>query len=103
MLGVDLYLEHISQQHRGMLLSEVVLYKTRCVNDRVCDDSEEFDINLFPLKLSEQADRQRGASFAGEYGLAKTNTDAKDSMFSNEPWNEGLSYHSGEFHQAELE
>ena len=42
-------LEHISNEHRGTAISEVVLYKTLCVIDHVCEGKEEFDINLIPL------------------------------------------------------
>ena len=31
-------------------MDDVILYRTRCVNDRICKDSEKFDINLFPLE-----------------------------------------------------
>ena len=47
--GKDLYLHHIDQTHRGAELNEIVRYRTGCINNRVCADSEEFDINLFPV------------------------------------------------------
>ena len=48
MQGTDLYLEHIAQEHRGKVLGGVVLTQTRCIDDRICTDKDEFDINLYP-------------------------------------------------------
>lgn len=47
--GLSSYLQHISQTHRETPLSEVVLYKTHCIQGRSCNSNEKFDINLFPV------------------------------------------------------
>lgn len=54
----DEYLDHISQEHRGFVMNSVVLYKTCCISDHVCADSESYDINLFPLTAEEQTNRR---------------------------------------------
>lgn len=100
MHGMELYLEHISQEHRGHNISEVVLYKCGAVNDREAEDSEEFDINLFPLSVEEFAKRKEGGALLSDDLMSpdrkRSDTIAKDSMFSNEPWNAGLSdFHYG--------
>ena len=47
--GIDYYLDHIKEEHRGSRnMGDVVLYKTGCIIDRVAEDTEEFDINLWP-------------------------------------------------------
>lgn len=43
------YLDHVGRDHRGEVLDEVLLFRTKCVNDRVCGLGDEFDINLFPV------------------------------------------------------
>lgn len=48
MEGSDLYFDHIAQEHRGSDLGDVALHQTCCVNDRICSDRDEFDINLHP-------------------------------------------------------
>jgi hypothetical protein len=48
MQGTDLYFDHIAQEHRGSALSPVVLFRARCIDDRICTDKDEFDINLYP-------------------------------------------------------
>ena len=110
--GTDCYLEHIAQ-HRGPM-GEVLLYKAQCVNDRVCEDAEEFDINLFPpsagLDYQDRAshmlsDDLMGLSFAPKE-IPMDGGSKQDSTFgSNEPWNEGLSdfHYGGEFDRTELE
>lgn len=120
MHGMELYLDHISKEHRGHAISEVVLYKCGAVNDREAEDSEEFDINLFPLSVEEFSRRKESNVLADDLiapDLKRSDTIAKDSMFSNEPWNEGLSdFHYGgnnefdytsmydrDFYTAELE
>ena len=98
MHGMDLYLEHISHEHRGHAISDVVLYKCGAANDRELEDTEEFDINLLPLSVEEFDKRRKNSNVLSDDLMApdlkRSDTIAKDSMFSNEPWNEGLS----EFH-----
>ena len=53
--GTDLYFDHIVQKHRSSELSQVVLHKTGCINNRICKDEEEFDINLYPTNSTGQA------------------------------------------------
>lgn len=45
---MDLYLDHISAEHRGKPLGDVIEYKTRCIGNRIADDKELFDINIWP-------------------------------------------------------
>lgn len=121
MHGMELYFEHISQDHRGHAISDVILYKVGAIHDREAADSEEFDINLFPLSVEEFSRRKESNALLNDDliqpDLKRSDTIAKDSMFSNEPWNEGLSdFHYGgnsefdytsmydrDFHTAELE
>lgn len=51
------YLDHVSKDHRKEMLDEVVLYRTRCINDRVCENSEQFDINLFPARRRQPSEK----------------------------------------------
>lgn len=97
--GTDFYLEHV-QKHRGYI-GEVVLYKARCVNDRVCDDSEDFDINLFPLSADETRARKASEVLADELKCINLQFEGPDSKQAtsgaNKPWNEGLSnFHYGD-------
>ena len=112
--GVDLYLDHINDQHRGQRLNDVVLFKTGCVNDRVVEDGEEFDINLFPgygngpHSGSPEEKKSDPHWLSDELLMGDPNKSEgrDDSMFSaNEPWNEGLSdfHYRGEYDRTELE
>ncbi|KAI7084740.1 hypothetical protein KC356_g6467 [Hortaea werneckii] len=95
--GTDAYLEHVSQTHRGETLGAILMYKTRCITERVADDEEEFDVNLWPLSVPEQLDRSQAAGVSSEKVSAYTGTngsEVQDSVVSEQPWNEGLS----EFH-----
>ncbi|KAK4898192.1 hypothetical protein LTR27_004199 [Elasticomyces elasticus] len=105
--GTDLYLDHVSS-HRGQALSEVVLYKAMGIMDRIAADDEDFDINLFPL--GEQRTSRTQSMFLSDdlLGLPevdKSSDGPKDSVHSNEPWNEGLSeFHWGaETERVEME
>ncbi|KXT15535.1 hypothetical protein AC579_3404 [Pseudocercospora musae] len=95
--GIDYYLDHIASEHRGSRnLGEIILYKTGCIADHKAEDSEEFDINLWPLEEAQHKPRQQSEwlndDLLWQEAGHSTNKDAKDSMFSaNEPWNEGLS------------
>jgi hypothetical protein len=103
--GTDTYLDHV-QSHRGQALNEVILYKTQCIADRVAEDHEEFDINLFPLTNRERAERRQSEILPDELLNPPKSKDGSDSMFSaNEPWNEGLSdFHwGGDMERAEFE
>lgn len=97
-------------------MGEVLLYKAQCVNDRVCEDSEEFDVNLFPPSAGADyqdrashmlSDDLLGLSFEPkERPMDGSSAGKQDSMFSaNEPWNEGLSdfHYGGELDRTELE
>jgi len=46
--GPQKLMDHIHWLHSGQDLDDVVLYKAGCVNDRICADDEEFDINIYP-------------------------------------------------------
>ncbi|GIZ38326.1 hypothetical protein CKM354_000174600 [Cercospora kikuchii] len=108
--GIDYYLDHVNEAHRGTRMNEVVLYKTGCIIDRVAEDTEDFDVNLWPASAGPNT------SETGRKGTEWLNDDLMmgdpyregrdDSMFSaNEPWNEGLSdfHYRGEFDRTELE
>ncbi|KAK0281761.1 hypothetical protein LTR35_007442 [Friedmanniomyces endolithicus] len=47
--GTEAYIDHVAQKHRPSSFSQVILYRTGCVNDRVCAAGESFDINLYPV------------------------------------------------------
>ena len=55
------YLDHIVSEHRGATLNKVVLHRTNCVNSRICNDTEQFDINLFPVADSERSSPREGS------------------------------------------
>jgi hypothetical protein len=45
--GVDIYVDHVSS-HRGKEIPAEVLQKLNIVNDRITEDKDDFDINLYP-------------------------------------------------------
>ncbi|KAK0918556.1 hypothetical protein LTR57_011692 [Friedmanniomyces endolithicus] len=47
--GTEAYIDHVAQKHRASNFSQVMLYRTGCVNDRICAAEESFDINLYPV------------------------------------------------------
>lgn len=55
--GMDAYLDHISCEHRGKDMDPVLLYKTRCLNNRIADDQDNFDINIWPLNTSNDSEK----------------------------------------------
>lgn len=125
--GAELYLEHIANEHRGSILSEIVLYKTVCVSDRVCaEDDLDWDINLYPISganpragiaatpgLSSNAGADQSSmpfnpeDYMSGGWKAKMEDNRYDSVIgANEPWNEGLSdfhYRGNDFDRTELE
>lgn len=123
--GAELYLDHVANEHRGTILGDVVLYKTVCVNNRVCGDEDlDWDINLYPVTaanpragivttpgLSSNVAVEHSMPFDPEdYTLsgwrAKLDDTKYDSVLgANEPWNEGLSdfHYRGELDRTELE
>jgi hypothetical protein len=112
--GMEYYLDHIVNEHRGRALGDVVLYKTSCINDRIAENDEDFDICLYPMSATGGRDRGKSEKWMSaadgpfdpnEVG-AGWGSDAHDSVFSaNEPWNEGLSDFSyrGSLDPTELE
>ncbi|KAK4497340.1 hypothetical protein PRZ48_011791 [Zasmidium cellare] len=108
--GMEYYLDHICQEHRGTNLGDVVLYRTGCINDRIATEEDEFDINLYPVTAgSNAAAGDRRETYLNDDlldGYWNKNEDKNDSMFgANEPWNEGLSdfHYGGDFDGNELE
>lgn len=99
-VGDNAYLRHVSDEHHDQTLGEVVLYKSGCIAHREADDSEEFDINFWPVNAGEQVDLNEAAGMfnervSGYEESAHPGAGAHDSVF-NEPWNEGLSdFHWG--------
>lgn len=96
-VGANAYLEHVGKKHRGQTMGEIVLYKTGTIANRVAEDDEEFDINLWPLGAPEQLERHKAAFGSDEHlaSAAKNSTDAQDSVFSV-PWTTDLSdFHMG--------
>ncbi|KAK4897640.1 hypothetical protein LTR27_004786 [Elasticomyces elasticus] len=47
--GAESYIDHVARKHRASELSQVILYRAGCVNDRICTAEEDFDINLYPV------------------------------------------------------
>jgi len=105
--GSRMYLKHVAS-HRGDI-GEVLKYKAACINDHVCEDDEEFDINLYPLDQCEARDREPSQVLSDELvglGFYPPKPEPADSMFSNnEPWNAGLSnfHYGGDIDRTELE
>lgn len=101
--GFEAYLEHIAQEHRGKSIGDIVLYKLGCVNDRICEDDEEFDINLFPIGAIE--DDATSSARIGERRSGEVQVETvggcrpSDAKSEDEPWNAGLS----DFHMGDME
>ena len=74
--------DHISSEHRGTDLSEVVLNRTNCVNDRICGDDEEYEINLWPLVDNEASNFRR---------TSLTSTVTATSTSSSQEWEKFVS------------
>ena len=55
-MNLAMLLEHIGTEHRRHAMSDVILDRTGCVNDRICRDGEKFDINLYPPIHGVEAD-----------------------------------------------
>lgn len=55
-MNLTMLLEHVSVEHRRHAMSDVILDRTSCVNDRICRDGEKFDINLYPPIHGVEAD-----------------------------------------------
>jgi len=49
--GVNSLLDHLVS-HRGEVLGDVLLDRTRCISGYVAEDCDSFDINLFPIEDS---------------------------------------------------
>lgn len=108
--GMEYYLDHICSEHRGASMGEVVLYKTKCINDRIATDEDDFDVNLYPTTAgSGTAAGDRRETYLSDDLMDpywSKNEEKNDSMFgANEPWNEGLSdfHYGGDFDGNELE
>ncbi|KAK5115494.1 hypothetical protein LTR62_001153 [Meristemomyces frigidus] len=52
--GTNIYLDHVST-HRGQEIAPEILQKLNISNDHVCDDKENFDLNLFPPGLESRS------------------------------------------------
>ncbi|KAK6443567.1 hypothetical protein LTR95_000394 [Oleoguttula sp. CCFEE 5521] len=105
--GTNIYLEHVAE-HRGPM-GEVILYKAGCINDRIAEDNEAFDINLYPPTDPDGMVR-RGTHMLSDDMMALTMKERAESvhdsvMGANEPWNAGLSdfHYGGGMDRAELE
>ena len=59
-MNVGALLDHISLKHRGSDLNAAILERTQCASDRICKDSEKFDINLYPLGAKISAEFEPG-------------------------------------------
>ena len=58
-------MEHVAK-HRGEDIGEALLLRTRCINDRVAVESDDFDINLTPpARPSGSVARGSGGEFPG--------------------------------------
>lgn len=47
------YLSHISLEHRGKTLGDVIEYKTSSIIGRIAHDTEQFDINIWPTTAND--------------------------------------------------
>ncbi|KAI4101619.1 MAG: hypothetical protein L6R37_004852 [Teloschistes peruensis] len=47
--GINQFLEHIGS-HRGKSIAETMLQRISCVNGRLADPDEDFDVNLLPIE-----------------------------------------------------
>ncbi|KAK5168433.1 uncharacterized protein LTR77_007003 [Saxophila tyrrhenica] len=74
-MKLSAFLEHISHQHRGNGLSEVILHRTCCIQGRICYDNETFDINLLPLEEMKEG-RARDSGYVGSPRLGVDETPA---------------------------
>ncbi|KAK5173063.1 uncharacterized protein LTR77_003185 [Saxophila tyrrhenica] len=107
--GAEAYLEHIAREHRGQVLGDVVCYKLACVNDRICADDEDFDINLYPTVEQEdfafRGGRQRDGSIARAATASFEAPIKPEPRRASGPWNEGLSdfHEGGEIERTERE
>ena len=63
------YLDHVSQEHRWNELDAVVLHRTRCITDRMCKDTEKFDINFFPLSVNEREYARNKQALSEDFGI----------------------------------
>jgi hypothetical protein len=67
-MGLEKLFEHVSSVHRGCKLDEFVSAGTKCISDRICQDVESFDINIWPLTTSEHSNFRKDSlmSFASD-------------------------------------
>ena len=52
-MGLEKLFEHISSVHRFGKLDGEFLARTKCVSDRICQNEEDFDINIWPPMTGE--------------------------------------------------
>lgn len=77
----------VKTDHRGQNLGDVLLYKTCCINNRVADDAEDFDINMWPksVRTNEQARQWLDDSLLGDPSI-RPNPPGASPFAVNEPW-----------------
>ncbi|KAF2716607.1 hypothetical protein K431DRAFT_234988, partial [Polychaeton citri CBS 116435] len=102
--GTDSLLDHVSSTHKDEAFTTTLLSKTGAVVDRVCEDTDDFDINIFPVNAT--FDGRKNSTYSNwstdDLRLGRTvshqsHSSASDSVMETleeEPWNAGLS----EFH-----
>ncbi|CAK3865970.1 Hypothetical predicted protein [Lecanosticta acicola] len=85
-VGTEYYLDHINKDHRCQDLGEVLLYKTLCINDRVADDSEQFDINIWPLGDGPSTQQWLDDSLIGDPSIRPNHLPGPSGLGANQPW-----------------
>lgn len=71
--GVDIYMDHVSS-HRGKDIPQEVLTKLNIVNDRITEDKEDFDLNLYPTAGFARGAEADAASSRSSVSLSRAPT-----------------------------
>ena len=79
---MDIYVDHVSS-HRGKEIPQEVLTKLGVVNDRITDDKEDFDINLYPT-AGFGKDPETASSSRSSVSLSRAPT--RQSIVDTLPW-----------------
>ncbi|KAF2859596.1 hypothetical protein K470DRAFT_258774 [Piedraia hortae CBS 480.64] len=82
--GPDLFFDHVST-HRGKDVPPEVLQKLNIVADRICEESENYDLNFFPMNQDRPG--SNSAASASDLSLARvpTHTSVVDKLRARKP------------------
>ncbi|KAI4172598.1 MAG: hypothetical protein LQ343_003445 [Gyalolechia ehrenbergii] len=90
--GIRDFLEHVGA-HRGKSIAETVLQRLKCINDKVADPADDFDVNLTPLEAEFQhvsEDKNNPLNQPGMMSAAVTErnswTTNVETMIELDPW-----------------